>query len=224
MLDTAPRNKSSGSLIKSKRRVTDHGEVFTPAWLVEKMLNLVGNETKRIDARFFEPACGNGNFLLPILLRKLSAVDVMYKKSYFERRHRALFALTCIYGVELLADNIADCRTNMLECFAEFLDLQSRSDFYRAASFILSRNIIHGDAINARGSNGKPIIISEWTYLEKGIFRKRDLRLDSLLKERSQHESKAPSRGLQKDNSHQQSQNHSVMTVADLATHGLKVV
>ena len=71
------------NLIKSKKRVADHGEVFTPDWLVEKMLDLVKGETERIDARFLEPACGSGNFLVPILQRKLAAVELKFGKSEF---------------------------------------------------------------------------------------------------------------------------------------------
>src|SRR4051812_48952076 len=112
------------SLIKSKKRVADHGEVFTPTWLVEKMLDLVKGETERIDSRFLEQACGSGNFLVPILQRKLAVVELKYSRSDFEKRHHALQALTCLYGIELLADNIAECRANMLAVFAEYLDLE----------------------------------------------------------------------------------------------------
>src|ERR1700712_5692988 len=75
------------SLIKSKHRVADHGEVFTPAWMVAAMLDLVKDETERIDSRFLEPACGSGNFLVQVLRRKLAAVQLKYGKSDFERRH-----------------------------------------------------------------------------------------------------------------------------------------
>ena len=91
------------SLVKSKQRVTDHGEVFTPPWMVEAMLDLVEDETERIDARFLEPACGSGNFLVAVLRRKLAAVEMRYGRSDFERRHFALLALMSIYGIELLA-------------------------------------------------------------------------------------------------------------------------
>ena len=64
------------SLIKSKKRVADHGEVFTPSWLVEAMLDLVNDETQRIDSRFLEPACGSGNFLVRVLQRKLGAIEI----------------------------------------------------------------------------------------------------------------------------------------------------
>ncbi len=102
------------SLIKSKKRVADHGEVFTPAWVVESMLDLVNGETERIDSRFLEPACGSGNFLVPVLRRKLAAVELKFGKSDFEKQHYALLALMCTYGIELLADNIDECRANML--------------------------------------------------------------------------------------------------------------
>ena len=125
------------SLIKSKQRVADHGEVFTPDWLVEKMLDLVKGETERIDARFLEPACGSGNFLVPILQRKLAAVELKFGKSEFEKRHYALMGLMCAYGVELLEDNIAECRANMLEVFADYLSLDEADDLYRAASYVL---------------------------------------------------------------------------------------
>src|SRR4249920_3621692 len=108
------------SLIRSKSRVADHGEVFTPPWMVEAMLDLVKGETERIDSRFLEPACGSGNFLTQILRRKLAAVELKFGKSDFERRHYALFGLMCTYGVELLVDNIAECRANMLEVLAEY--------------------------------------------------------------------------------------------------------
>src|SRR5476651_2197204 len=128
------------SLIKSKKRVADHGEVFTPAWMVDAMLNLVKGETERIDARFLEPACGSGNFLVPVLQRKLAAVEAKYGKSDFERRHYALLALMCIYGIELLIDNIDECRANLLESFADYLNLDESNDLYRAASNVLSQN------------------------------------------------------------------------------------
>src|SRR5271165_2970344 len=126
------------NLIKSKRRVADHGEVFTPQWLVENMLDLVRGETERIDSRFLEPACGSGNFLVPVLQRKLAAVEAKFGKSDFERRHYALLGLMCTYGIELLEDNIAECRANMLDVFAEYLNLSETDDLYLAAVYVLS--------------------------------------------------------------------------------------
>ncbi len=167
-------------LIKSKKRVADHGEVFTPSWLVEKMLDLVKGETERIDSRFLEPACGSGNFLVPILQRKLAAVELKFGKSDFEKRHYALLAVMCAYGIELLNDNIAECRENMLEVFADYLDLDESDELYRAASFVLSLNIIHGNAMTMRDMNDAAITVAEWGYIGKGKFQRRDFRLDVL--------------------------------------------
>ena len=168
------------NLVRSKHRVAEHGEVFTPAWMVEAMLNLVKDETERIDSRFLEPACGSGNFLVPILQRKLAAVELKYGKSEFERRHYALLALMCIYGIELLADNIAECRANLLEILAEYMNLNDSDDLYRAAFYVLSQNLVHGDALTMRTRDGQPITFAEWGYLGKGKFQRRDFRFDTL--------------------------------------------
>lgn len=174
------------NLVKSKQRVADHGEVFTPAWMVEAMLDLVKGETERIDSRFLEPACGDGNFLVPVLRRKLATVELKYGKSNFERQHYALLALMCLYAIELLPDNIAECRANSLAIFAKYLNLDQSGDLCRAASYVLSQNLIHGDALTMRtrtegckscnpsGSHGdapsmrkhtcQPIIFAEWGY------------------------------------------------------------
>ena len=168
------------SLIKSKRRVADHGEVFTPQWLVENMLDLVKGETERIDSRFLETACGSGNFLVPVLLRKLAAVEAKFGKSEFEKRHYALLAVMCTYGIELLADNIAECRANMLEALADYLNVDETDEIYLAGFYVLSQNLVHGDALTMLMHDGQPIIFAEWGYLGKGKFQRRDFRLDAL--------------------------------------------
>lgn len=166
--------------VKSKQRVADHGEVFTPAWMVEAMLDLVKGESERIDSRFLEPACGSGNFLVRILQRKLATVQLKYGKNEFERQHYALLALMCIYGIELLPDNIAECRANVLEIFADYLKVEESDALYRAASYVLSQNLVHADALTMRTHNGQPISFAEWGYLGKGRFQRRDFRYDSL--------------------------------------------
>jgi hypothetical protein len=148
--------------------------------MVEAMLDLVKDETERIDSRFLEPACGSGNFLVRILQRKLVAVEVKFGKSDFEKRHYALLALMCLYGIELLPDNIAECRENLLAVFAEHLNLDPSDDLYRAASCVLSQNLVHGDAMKMRACDGAPILFAEWGYLGKGRFQRRDFRFDSL--------------------------------------------
>ena len=168
------------SLIKSKQRVSDHGEVFTPIWLVEAMLDLVKDESERINSRFLEPACGSGNFLTQILKRKLAAVELKYGKSDFDRSHYALLGLMCIYGIELLTDNIAECHANLLEIFAEYLNVSEDDEIYSAASYVLTQNIVHGDALSMQTSNNKPISFAEWGYLGKGKYQRRDFRFDAL--------------------------------------------
>jgi len=168
------------SLIKSRKRVADHGEVFTPAWMVDAMLDLVKDESERIDSRFLEPACGSGNFIVKVLRRKLAAVESKFGKSDFEKQHYALLALMCIYGIELLADNIAECRANMLDILAEYLNIDESDDLYRAAFYVLSQNLVHGDALTMCVRSGEPITFAEWGYLGKGKFQRRDFRFDTL--------------------------------------------
>ena len=178
----ALRNESSGTerLVKSKKRVADHGEVFTPDWLVEAMLDLVKDESERIDSRLLEPACGDGNFLVQVLRRKLAAVELKYGRSDFERRQYALLSVMCIYGIELLTDNIAECRANVLQVLAEYLNLDESDELFRAAFYVLSQNLVHGDALTIRSHDGQAITFAEWGYLGKGKFQRRDFRLDTL--------------------------------------------
>lgn len=167
-------------MIRSKKRVADHGEVFTPPWMVEAMLDLVQDETERMDSRFLEPACGSGNFLVQVLRRKLAVVELKFGKSEFERRHYTLLALMCVYGIELLPDNIVECRANLLEILAAYLNLDQADELYRAASYVLSQNLVHGDALSMRKQDGQAIFFAEWGYLGKGKYQRRDFRLDTL--------------------------------------------
>jgi N-6 DNA Methylase len=168
------------SLVKSKQRVADHGEVFTPPWLVSAMLDLVKAESERIDSRFLEPACGSGNFLVQVLKRKLAAVEVKFGKSEFEKRHYALLALMCIYGVELLPDNAAECRDNLHAILAEYLGTTEADPLHAAAAHVLRMNIVQGDARTMRTPKDAPITFAEWGYLGRGRFNRRDFRLDVL--------------------------------------------
>lgn len=175
------------TLVKSRQRVADHGEVFTPSWIVDDMLNQVKDESERIDSRFLEPACGSGNFLVAVLTRKLVTVQTKYGKSEFEKQHQALFSLMCIYGIELLEDNVEECREILLETFVNFLKIDGASKFYLAAKAVLNVNIIHGDALSLTKTNGEAIQFSEWGYLGTGKFQRRDFRYDSLTQRSSIH-------------------------------------
>ena len=206
------------SLVKSKQRVADHGEVFTPPWMVEAMLDLVKGESERIDARFLEPACGSGNFMVQILRRKLAAVELKYGKSDFERRHYALLGLMCIYGIELLADNIDECRANVLEVFANYLQLDETDDLYRAASYVLHQHLVHGDARPLRDHNGQAITFAEWGYLGKGKYQQRDFRFDVLTGASKFSEEGSLFAELGKHEIFTPVKTHPPMTVRELAT------
>jgi type I restriction-modification system DNA methylase subunit len=167
-------------LIKSRKRIADHGEVFTPSWMVEDMLNLVQTESQRIDSRFLEPACGSGNFLCAVLLKKLETVQKRYGSSEFEKRHNALFSLMCIYGIELLEDNIIECKENLMGIFIDYLELGKTDVLISAAKSVLDANIIQGDALTLNDSALKAIEFPEWGYLGKGKYQRRDFRFDDL--------------------------------------------
>lgn len=167
-------------LVKSRQRVADHGEVFTPPWMVEEMLDLVRHESERIDSRFLESACGSGNFLVQVLRRKLTTVASKYGQSEFEKRHHALLAVMNIYGIELLKDNVEECRSNLLGIFVGFLDLEPGDTWIRAAQNVLKVNIVQGDALSMASPNGEHILFPEWAYLTKGKFQRRDFRFDNL--------------------------------------------
>lgn len=126
------------SLVRSKQRVADHGEVFTPDWLVQAMLDQVGEEAERIDSRFLEPACGSGN------ATEAAGVERKFGKSQFEKRHCTRLALMSIYGIELLVDNIQECWANMLKVLADELEVAEGDDLWGAASYVLSQNLVHG--------------------------------------------------------------------------------
>jgi hypothetical protein len=179
MENAVERRVSSSDLIKSKKRVADHGEVFTPPWLVDAMLDLT-EEADRIEARFLEPACGDGNFLVRVLQRKLTVVDLKGKKSIHDKRTFALIAIMSIYGIELLKDNIVECRKRLLGVFAKFLKIEPSDELYRAAERVLSLNIIHGDALKMHTNDDRPIVFAEWEYLGRDRFQRRDFRFDVL--------------------------------------------
>lgn len=117
---------------------------------------------------------------MQILRCKLAAVELKYGRSDFEKRHYALLALMCIYGIELLDDNIEECRANALEILAEYLNMDELDELYQAAFYVLSQNIVHGDALKMLTYDGQPITFAEWGYLGKGKFQRRDFRFDTL--------------------------------------------
>lgn len=173
--------------IKSKQRVVDHGEVFTSEREVNAMLDLVKQETQRIESRFLEPACGTGNFLIEVLHRKLDVVETRYKKSKIEYERYAVLAVSSIYGVDILEDNVIDCRERLYGYFndrytALYKD-QCSDECRNSVKFILERNILWGDALTMKTVCGKqdPIVFSEWSAVNGSMIKRRDYSLAHLL-------------------------------------------
>lgn len=144
------------------------------------MLDLVLDESERIDSRFLEPACGSGNFVVPVLRRKLASVHQRYGRSDFEKRHQALFSLMCIYGIELLPDNVAECRERLIEELFGYFGSGSADEWFAAARTVVSANIVQGDALTMTSTDGTPIIFPEWSYLGNGHFQRRDFEYKTL--------------------------------------------
>ena len=151
--------------VKSTDRVREHGEVLTAKREVEAMLDLVKNESERIDSRFLEPACGDGNFLVAILERKLKTVVTRYKTKKVDFEVNLLSALASIYGIDLLEDNIQLAIERMFEiacsCYKDSLKSAPDEDFKDIMRFILKKNILQGDSLNGIDK----IIFTQWTLV-----------------------------------------------------------
>lgn len=172
--------------IVSRQRVADHGEVYTNEREVNAMLDLVKTETERIDSRFLEPACGNGNFMVEILRRKLSVVSRRYGSNAAEWAEQAVCAVSSIYGIDILLDNVEASRQRLYEVFADAALRVGVSDerVLHAVRFILMRNILHGDALTLMtvGDKPQPIVFSEWTFIGGGNVKRRDYELAELMR------------------------------------------
>ncbi len=188
-MTTRPKAKQpiAEQQVRSRQRVADHGEVFTGEREVNAMLDLVEQETERIDSRFLEPACGTGNFLAEILRRKLRVVAARYRRGRLDYERYGVLAVSSIYGIDILEDNVIACRGRLLAIFDEAyratFKSQARDECVAAAAFILSRNIIHGDALTLKsvGENPQPIIFSEWALATGSLMKRRDFTFEELL-------------------------------------------
>jgi hypothetical protein len=187
-MSARPKDKQ----VVSKQRVVDHGEVYTGAREVNAMLDLVKQETERIDSRFLEPACGTGNFLIEILRRKLAVVDSRYGKSQLEFERYGVLAVSSVYGIDILLDNVVECRRRLLALFDEVYTARfpkTAQEACRAAvGHILDRNIIHGDALTLRrvpspdgNEQPEPIVFSEWALVRGSQIKRRDFTYHELL-------------------------------------------
>ena len=171
--------------VNKRQRVIDHGEVFTPPGLVNDMLDLVAHECERIDSRFLEPACGDGNFLAEVLRRKLLTVDKRNALNREKWERDAILAVCSLYGIDLLADNIAACRERLLKVVSNAHAARFKAplpdDAARASAYILSKNIVQGDALTLRTSGDRPIVFPEWSPVNGSMLKRRDFAYDHLL-------------------------------------------
>lgn len=177
--------------IKSRQRVADHGEVYTADREVKAMCDLVSDECSRIDSRFLEPACGDGNFLAEILTRKLATVKKKYKKSVIDYEKNSLLAVSSIYGVDILADNVAACRERLFKMWQKeykaVVKTAYSEDTEKSVRFILSKNIVCGNALTLMcvDENGidtdTPIIFSEWAFIMGANMQRQDFTFSELL-------------------------------------------
>ncbi len=172
-------------MIKSKERISGFGEVFTSEKEVKAMLDLVLEETNRIDSKFFEPACGNGNFLIEILTRKMGVIKHLYAKSQIEFERYTFSAVSNIYGVDILEDNVLECRERLYDytnnMFTTIFQNNS-SNFLKIIKYVLSKNILHGDALTLNVPNtNKPIIFAEWSFTSGSNVKRSDYTLANLL-------------------------------------------
>lgn len=177
--------------VKSKKRVAEHGEVFTNEREVNAMLDLVKQETERIDSRFLEPACGNGNFLAEVLKRKLGVVSSRYNKSQIEWETYALTAIASIYGVDILEDNAIECRKRLFDIFSKSYVSSFASncklEFLKSIKFLLERNILWGDALDFTNPvSKKPIVFSEWSIVSGNMVKRRDYIFKFLVEKKHQ--------------------------------------
>jgi hypothetical protein len=178
---------SNEKQVVSKQRVADHGEVYTAKREVNAMLDLVKEETERIDSRFLEPACGNGNFLVEILNRKMEAVLRRHAKNRFEYDLASAQAVSSMYGVELLPDNVETCRSRLfdqyLNTYRKHNSDEVSPDLERCIRFLLKKNILCGDALTMLQQDGEPITFCEWTFIGNcGKVKRRDFELAELLR------------------------------------------
>lgn len=153
------------------------------------MLDLVKQETERIDSRFLEPACGTGNFLTEILERKLRVVETRYRRSQFEYEKYLVIAVSSMYGIDILEDNVIECRMRLFEIvnqkYTSLFKQKARDEVRKVVKFILDRNIIHGDALTLKtvGEDLRPITFSEWSF-HGSMVKRRDFTFSSLLPEK----------------------------------------
>lgn len=159
---------SDGKLIKSKIRVQKHGEVFTPNWMVRKMLSVpeIQEKIKDLHATFLEPAAGEGAFLIEILHQKLENVDHISNKKDWQTN--AMWALMSIYAIEYMEDNLVRAHQAMIDVLVSHYQrffqrkLSTETDFFKSARLVVRLNVVQGNTLTKKNAQGEWIMFSQW--------------------------------------------------------------
>ena len=177
--------KNKEQQIKDKSRVSNFGEVLTSKREVLDMLNLVNTETSRLDSRFLEPACGDGNFLTEVLNFKLDILEKNYSKNQYEFEKFSIQIFTSIYGIDILEDNIISARERLFNQYFDLYNKKFKSNINQklldCIKYILKLNLVHADALSLKNvKNDKFIIFSEWSLVNDKMKR-RDFEFKNLI-------------------------------------------
>lgn len=184
---TNKKSEFNSNQIKSRKRISDHGEVFTAEREVKDMIDLVKQESTRIDSRFLEPACGSGNFLIEVLDRRLEVLKNKFKNSQIEYERNSLVAVASLYGIDILEDNIQECRTRIFDkinnAYTKLFSEKCNNIFRENLEFVIRKNLIHGDALTLMSVEkpNEPLIFSEWSAVNGVMIKRRDFTLAELL-------------------------------------------
>jgi len=182
--------------IKTKDRVADHGEVYTSHREVSSMLDLVDHETKRIESKFLEPACGNGNFLIEVLKRKVEVIHKRYSSSQIDFERNLFLATTSIYGIDIQQDNVNECQKRLLkfltDSYKKLFKKTYNPQFIKSLSFVIAKNILCGDALSLKAYDndliGTPIIFSDWSLISGNMVKRKDFIFSDLVERASDRE------------------------------------
>ena len=163
--------------VKNRDRVTKFAEVNTSEQEVKNMLNLVSEETNRLDARFLESACGDGNFLIEILNRKMEVLIKNFKKNQYEFERNSIVVIGSLYGIDILGDNVVIARERLFKKYCEsyknlFIN-KIDNKFIDSIKYIIEKNIVQGNSLTLKKVNkNKPILLSQWSIIEDKVKRR----------------------------------------------------
>lgn len=164
------RQKFKKTGMKSKERVKKVAEVFTPGWCVRNMLDMVaenGGAFKNINETFLEPACGDGNFIIQIIERKMHIIDELLptKEQY---KMLTIQAVSKIYGVDIMPDNVQECKERVMRSlrkkYLKKYNEKMPEAHEKNLMFVLDNNIVLGNFLTTLTNDNKPVVIRDYQY------------------------------------------------------------